>query len=199
MVAFQWDAIHNVWTHGSKVMRFLRFQPKFGHALNHYQCNKICPKLPKTTEICQNLPKDRTLKYYQKSRFQCSQKIKISACRGGTRACFHRSDFQYKNFLYTIFIVKKRPLYLNFSIPPCGNWWFSQGSTPCVGMRFYGHVPNSPRNKNPKRHISYLLERVVFLETKTLLSSFGRGKKNFFFNFECYDLANGKEWDYKIW
>jgi hypothetical protein len=62
-----------------------------------------------------------------------------------------------------------------------------------VGMRFYGHVPNSPRNKNPKRHISYLLERVVFLETKTLLSSFGRGKKNFFFNFECYDLANGKE------
>jgi hypothetical protein len=34
---------------------------------------------------------------------------------------------------------------------------------------------------------------VVFLDPKRLLSPFGRGKKNFFFNFECYDLANGKE------
>jgi hypothetical protein len=24
-------------------------------------------------------------------------------------------------FSYAIFIVKKRPLYVNFSIPPCGN------------------------------------------------------------------------------
>ena len=50
---------------------------------------------------------------------------------------------------------------------------------PCVGMRFWGHVPNSPRNKNPKRHISYLLEKVVFLDPKRLLSPFGRGKKTF--------------------
>jgi hypothetical protein len=49
---------------------------------------------------------------------------------------FHHSDFQSKNFSYAIFIVKKWPLYVNFSIPPCGNWWFSQGSTPRVGMRF---------------------------------------------------------------
>jgi hypothetical protein len=40
--------------------------------------------------------------------------------RGGNRACFHRSDFQSKNVLYAIFIVKKRPLYVNFSRPPCG-------------------------------------------------------------------------------
>jgi hypothetical protein len=38
-----------------------------------------------------------------------------------------------------------------------------------------------------------LLEKVVFLDPKRLLSSFGRGKKNFFFNFECYALPNGKE------
>jgi hypothetical protein len=31
-----------------------------------------------------------------------------------------------------------------------------------VGMRFCGHVPNSPRLKNAKRHISYLLKKVVF-------------------------------------
>jgi hypothetical protein len=60
-------------------------------------------------------------------------------------------------------------------------------------MRFCGHVPNSPRNKNLKRPILNPLEIVVFLDLKRLLSPFGRGKKNFFFNFECYDLANGKE------
>jgi hypothetical protein len=37
--------------------------------------------------------------------------------RAGTRACFHHLDFQSKNFSYAIFIVKKRPLYVNFSIP----------------------------------------------------------------------------------
>jgi hypothetical protein len=71
----------------------------------------------KTAKICQNLPKDETLKFRQKSRFQCFSKIKISMCRGGTRACFHRFDFQSKNFSYAIFIVKKQPLYVNFCIP----------------------------------------------------------------------------------
>jgi hypothetical protein len=47
-------------------------------------------------------------------------------------------------------------------------------------MRFCGHVPKSLRNKNPKRHISYLLEKVVFLDPKGLLSPLGRGEKNFF-------------------
>jgi hypothetical protein len=57
-------------------------------------------------------------------------------------------------------------------------------------MRFCGHVPNSLRNKNLKRLILNLLERVVSFYPKKLLSPFGKGKKNFFFNFECYDLAN---------
>jgi hypothetical protein len=60
-------------------------------------------------------------------------------------------------------------------------------------MRFCGHVPNSLRNKNPKRHILNILEKVVSLDPKRLLSPFGWGKKKKFFNFECYDLANGKE------
>jgi hypothetical protein len=41
--------------------------------------------------------------------------------RGSTRACFHHLDFQFKNVAYAIFIVKKRPLYVNLSIPPYGN------------------------------------------------------------------------------
>jgi hypothetical protein len=45
-------------------------------------------------------------------------------------------------------------------------------------MRFCGHVPNSPRNKNPKKHISYPLEKVAFLDPKRLLSS-DRDEKTF--------------------
>jgi hypothetical protein len=47
-------------------------------------------------------------------------------------------------------------------------------------MRFCGHVPSSAWNKNPKRHISSLLEKVVFLDLKRLLSPFPNGEKNFF-------------------
>jgi hypothetical protein len=41
-------------------------------------------------------------------------------CRGSKNVCVHHFDFQYNNFLYVFFIVKKRPLYVNFSITPCG-------------------------------------------------------------------------------
>jgi hypothetical protein len=34
---------------------------------------------------------------------------------------------------------------------------------------------------------------MVFLAFKTLLSPLGAGEKNFFVNFERYDLANGEE------
>jgi hypothetical protein len=61
----------------------------------------------------------------------------------------------------------------------CNKSTRAQGSTPRVGMRFCGHVPNSPRNKNLKRHILNLLEKVVFLDPKRLLSPFCRGKKLF--------------------
>jgi hypothetical protein len=44
-------------------------------------------------------------------------------------------------------------------------------------MRFSGHVPNSRRNKNPKKHIPYLVEKVVFLDPKRLLSPLDRDKK----------------------
>jgi hypothetical protein len=48
-----------------------------------------------------------------------------------------------------------------------------------VGMRFCGHVPNSPRNKNLKRLILNLLKKVIFLEPKRLLSPFAGAKKTF--------------------
>jgi hypothetical protein len=39
----------------------------------------------------------------------------------------------------------------------------------------------------------YLHPKMVFLAPKTLLYLSGRVEKNFLFDFEPYDLANGKE------
>jgi hypothetical protein len=84
-------------------------------------------------------------------------------------------------------------LLVNFSIPHCGKYFFSQYSTPLLGMRLCKHVPNSPRDKNKMMHHPYLLEKVVFLAPKTLLSPIGTRKKNVFINFKLYGLVNGKE------
>jgi hypothetical protein len=101
-------------------------------------------------------------------------------CRRSSRACFHRSDFQSKNFSYAIFIVnKKRPLYVNFSIPLCAKWCFFQGSISLMDMRFCLHVPNSPRNKSLKSLNPYPLYKMVFLASKTLLYSLST--RNFYF------------------
>jgi hypothetical protein len=40
----------------------------------------------KSAQNYQNLSEDETLKYHQKLRFYFFSKIKISTCRGGTRA-----------------------------------------------------------------------------------------------------------------
>jgi hypothetical protein len=58
---------------------------------------------------------------------------------------------------------------------------------------FREHVPNSLRNKNLKRLILNLLEKVAFLDPKRLLSLFCKGKNFFFINFVCYNLTNVKE------
>jgi hypothetical protein len=41
-----------------KSYEVLIFHVKFGHAVSHCQCSKICPKLPKIAQNYQNLPKD---------------------------------------------------------------------------------------------------------------------------------------------
>jgi hypothetical protein len=57
IIPFQWDVPCNILTDSSKVMGFWKFQPKFGHALSHCECSNFCPKLPKTAQNYQNLPK----------------------------------------------------------------------------------------------------------------------------------------------
>jgi hypothetical protein len=93
-------------------MRFLRFQVNFGHSVSHCQCNKICPKLLKSV---QKQLVQGTLKFQQKLRFWFFSKTKTSMCRRGTKACAQCLDFQYKNFLYAFFNVKKKPLYVSFN------------------------------------------------------------------------------------
>jgi hypothetical protein len=62
-----------------------------------------CQPLP----MQQNMPKDNFETQLKIEIFFCFSKIKICTGRRGTRACFHHSDFQSKNFLYVFFIVKK--------------------------------------------------------------------------------------------
>jgi hypothetical protein len=143
--------------------------------------------LPKSTQNYPKLPKSAqkqlawgTLKYHQNFGFRFFKiKIKFVRKRGDIKAFAYHLDFQYKIVLHVYFIVKKLPLYVNFSISPCGKSFSSWCSTPLVGMRFFLYVPNSPMNKIMKRPIPYLLKNIVFFASKTLLSSFGLGIKTF--------------------
>jgi hypothetical protein len=62
-----------------KLWGFEDFSPSLGMlsaTVNAGNSAQICPKLPKTAKICQNLPEDETLKFHQKSRFKCVSKKK---------------------------------------------------------------------------------------------------------------------------
>jgi hypothetical protein len=55
-----------------KLWGFEDFSPNSGMlsaTVNAGKSAQNCPKLPKSAKICQNLPKDETLKFRQKSRF----------------------------------------------------------------------------------------------------------------------------------
>jgi hypothetical protein len=57
--------------------------------------------------------------------------------------------------------------------------FFSRCSTPLVGMGFCRHIPSSPRDKNKMMHHPCLLDKVVFLASKTLLFAIGTRKETF--------------------
>ena len=136
---------------------------------------QICPKLPK---IAQNLP----MKLWNSTKnwdFGFFSK-KTSILEEASKHEFTVWIFNLKIF-HMPFSMSKNGLCLNFSIPLCAEWHFFQGSVCLMDMRFCWHVPNSPRNKNLKSLNPYLLYKMVFLATKTLLYSLSIGKKTFFF------------------
>jgi hypothetical protein len=101
-------------------------------------------------------------------------------CRRGTNAHAYQLNFQYNNFKDVFSIVKKWHLLVNFSIYHCGIFlFFSQCSTPLIGMKFCRHIPSSPRDKNKMMHHPCLLDKVVFLASKTLLFAIGTRKETF--------------------
>jgi hypothetical protein len=52
-----------------KLWGFEDFSPSSGMLSATVNAGKSAQNLPKTAKICQNLPKDETLKFCQKSRF----------------------------------------------------------------------------------------------------------------------------------
>jgi hypothetical protein len=76
-------------------------------------------KVPKTAKICPKTISSRIFEIPPKIEILVFSKKKTSMCRGDTKACTNCLDFQYKNFSYAFFNVKKWPLYVNFSIPLC--------------------------------------------------------------------------------
>jgi hypothetical protein len=164
---------------------------------NAAKCAQIRPKLPKSAwrQLAWG-----TLKCHQNLRSYCFSKIKISICKRVTRACFHHSDFLSKKLSYAIFIVKKQPFFsVWISAYPLVEiddflkvlhlvwaWDFVDMYLTHLGIRIQ------------RGSFQIYLKKWFFGPQKTAVP-LGQGKKNFFFNFECYDVANGKEWKCKIW
>ena len=86
--------------------------------------------------------------------------------------------FSIQECFICFFLGQKAAFVCEFQHTPLKKLMILSRFLPLVGMTFCGNVPNSRRNKNPKRHILYLLKEVVFLAPKILLSPFCRGKKN---------------------
>jgi hypothetical protein len=101
--------------------------------------------------------------------------------------------FSIQEFFICYFYCQKTAFVCEFQHTPLRKIIFWQPSTTLVNMRFCTHVPNSTRNQNVKSGKPYLCPKMVFLAPKTLLYLLGIVEKIFFFDFEPYDLANGKE------
>ena len=102
-------------------------------------------KLPKTaqTPVYAHLFSKSAQNQLNRRNFKNSPKFEIvffsgfvfSVGKQGTKARSHRPDFQSNNFLHAFFIIKKGPLYLNFSIPPCKKSSISPGSISSLRVR----------------------------------------------------------------
>jgi hypothetical protein len=101
--------------------------------------------------------------------------------------------FSIHEFFICYFYCQKKAFVCEFQHTPLRKIIFLATFTTLVNMRFCTHVPNSNKNRNMMSGKPYLRLKMVFLASKTLLSLSGAVEKNFLFDFERYDLANGKE------
>jgi hypothetical protein len=101
--------------------------------------------------------------------------------------------FSIQEFFICYFNCQNTAFVCEFQHTPLWKIFFWQPSTTLVNMRFCTNVPNSNKNKNMKSGNPYLHPKMAFLASETLLSLSGVVEKNLLFDFERYDLANGKE------
>jgi hypothetical protein len=147
----------------------------------------------KSAQNCQNLPKSA-----QRWNFEIPPKIEILV-EGALEYISDVGIFNPRIF-HMLFLLSKNGL----------GMWIS--AYPLAENDFFLNVPHllwvwdfedmylthlETRIWRGTFHIYF--KKLVFLAFKTLLSPSGSRKKNFFVNFECYDLANGEEWVCKIW
>jgi hypothetical protein len=101
--------------------------------------------------------------------------------------------FSIQEFFICYFYCQKTAFVCEFHHTLCGKFFFWQPSTTLVNMRFCTHVPNLNKNKKMNSGNPYLRLKMVFWASETLLSLSCAVEKNFLFDFERYDLVNGKE------
>jgi hypothetical protein len=92
---------------------------KFGHAVSHCQCSKICLKLPKSIQIYLETISSWNFEIPPKIEILVLSKKMTSMCRRGTKAWAHCLDFQSKNFPYAFFnVMSKNGLCMWISVYP---------------------------------------------------------------------------------
>jgi hypothetical protein len=132
-----------------------------------------------SAQNCQNLPKDGTLKHHQKLRFYCFQILKNLRVEDALEHVSTIWIFNPRIFIW-YFYCQKMAFVCEFQHTPLWKLMFySRFHTSC-GHEILWTYTYSPRNKNPKRLISYLLQKVAFMDPKRLLSPLSRGEKTFF-------------------
>jgi hypothetical protein len=190
-----WFKSYGVFKTSTKVLAC--YQP-----LPNCQCNKICPKLPKSAQIYQNMTKDNKFKkLWNTSKnwdFGIFLKQKLLCVEGAPR------------HVYTVWIFNTRTYHMPFSLSKNGL---------CMWISAYFFVQDDVFLKVP--YVSWVWDFVEMyltdLETSVWSPSihtysrkwffwppkvccilWAQGKNPFFSNFEYYNLTIGMEWMCKI-
>jgi hypothetical protein len=129
------------------------------------------PKLPNFVKICPKIINLRNFEIPPKVEILIIFKKKILYIEDTLKHVFTIWIFNTK-FFVCLFHCQKTAFVCEFKNTPLWKIVFSQCSTLPMGMRFYRHIPNSPRDKNKMLHNPCLLEKVVSWAFKTLLSPF---------------------------
>ena len=111
---------------------------------------------------------------------------------------FFLFGFSIQEFFVCYFFGKKMAFVCEFQHTPLWKLMNSQGSTPHVDMKFLDMYLTHLRIRIQRGSFHIYLKKWFFWIPKDCCSIWTRAKNLLFFNFECYDLANGKEWDCKI-